>query len=153
MGMSAVLEEVAKTLKESEGFKHLDDLSLGLIDEAFYKRKGMLRISGRYYPFPKCDGKDCNEELVNVRYDCSIPIRQVATSCLNEVRNNVGAGADIDLIVVMGGSLEQYLDAVRDNYPSHKIVIVDNPLTAVCRGMYFGGGQYYSALMKSKKVA
>lgn len=153
MGMSAVLEEVAKTLKESEGFKHLDDLSLGLIDEAFYKDKGKLRISGRHYPFPVCNGLDCNGEKVNVKYDCSIPIRQVATSCLNEIRNSVGAGADIDLIVVMGGSHEQYLDAVRENYPGHKIEIVSDPLVAVCKGMFYGGLQYLTALKESQRVA
>ena len=153
MGMSAVLEEVAKTLKESEGFKHLDDLSLSLIDEAFYKHEGKLKISGRNYPFPKCQGKDCDGNLVNVEYDCAIPIRQVATSCLNEIRNNVGAGADIDLIVIMGGSHEQYLEAVKDNYPGHKIVIVAEPLIAVCKGMYFGGEQFYAAMMKNRQVA
>jgi len=153
MGMSAVLEEVAKTLKESQGFKHLDDLSLGLIDEAFYLHQGKLKISGRYYPFPKCEGKDCDGENVkNVHYDCNISIRQVGTSCLNEIRNSVGAGADIDLIVVMGGSHKQYLEAVKDNYPGHKVVIVDGPLTAVCRGMFYGGKQFY-ALLKSQKVA
>lgn len=150
MGMSAVLEEVAKTLKESEGFKHLDDLSLSLIDKSFYKHKGKLKISGRHYPFPKCKGQDCNGDEVNVQYDCSIPIRQVANSCLNEIRNSVGAGADIDLIVVMGGSHEQYLEAVKENYPGHKIVIVDDPLIAVCKGMYFGGEQFFNALQNSQ---
>lgn len=153
MGMSAVLESCAETLKNSEAFRQFDDISLSLIDEAFYKRKNEIRISGRGYPFPTCKNVDINNKPVNVIFDCKPGIRQIASSCLQEVRNNVGAGADISLIVIMGGSHEVYLDAVKENYPNHNIVIVENPLTAVCLGMYAGGVQYQSALDEKGKVA
>ncbi|WP_445766827.1 ParM/StbA family protein [Rheinheimera sp.] len=148
MGMSAVLEAVQHELKSA--FPHLDTIPLQLIDEAFWKHPGELKISGRSYPFPICQGKDTKGEVTKVKYDVSGAISKVAESCIQSVRNSVGSGAEISLIVVMGGSYGVYLPEVKKAYPEHEIVIVQEPMTAVCRGMYYGGVQYMAALKRQK---
>lgn len=153
MGMSTVLESCAAALKVKGAFEYLDDLPRTLIDEAFYRHEGVIKISGKSYPFPTCNYEDINHNQVNIAFDCAPAIKQISYSSLQEVRNNVGAGSDVSLIVVMGGAHQVYLDAVKDNYPHHEIVIVDNPIVAVCFGMYFGGLQYFEAIQSTKEVA
>lgn len=146
MGMSAILESCVEFLSEHEAFKHLDDITLDLVDAAFFKHLGKLKVSGRSYTFPTSSTGD-------VKFDCEPTIRQITESCLQEVRNSVGSGADIEKIVVMGGSHSAYISAIKENYPYHDIVIVDEPITAVCRGMYYGGEQYFSAKKERENKA
>lgn len=144
MGMSAILESVVEYLSELDDFKHLDDISLDLVDSAFFKHKGKLRISGKEYDFPTHKSTKSN-------FDCEPTIRQITESCLQEIRNSVGSGADIVSIIIMGGGHEAYLSAIKDNYPHHEIIVVDEPLVAVCKGMYFGGSQYFDIKHSGKK--
>jgi hypothetical protein len=144
MGMSAILESCVEYLQELDEFKHLDDISLDLVDSAFFKHKGKLKISGRSYDFPT------NKEN-GVTFDCDSAIRQITENCLQEVRNSVGSGADIESVVVMGGGHTAYLNAIKTNYPNHEIIIVEEPLVAVCKGMYYGGTQYYTLKNQGKK--
>lgn len=147
MGMSVVLDEVHKELKKS--FVHLDSIPMHIIDEAFWKHPGYIKISGKRYPFPVCNkGRDYDGNETKISFDVSGVINKVTVSCLQAVRNNVGAGAEIGLILVMGGSNEVYLPEVKKAYPEHRIVIVQDPMVAVCRGMFFGGQQYFAALAK-----
>ncbi len=147
MGMSAVLQEVQQALKPA--FPHLDAIPLQLIDDAFWRHPGQLKISGKSYPFPVCSKADAEKIGSKVQFDVTTAIQKIATACLQHVRNNVGAGAEISRIVVMGGSHAVYLPEVRKTFPEHQIVVVDEPLTAVCRGMYFGGVQYHSLKKKA----
>ena len=144
MGMSAVLEETQKSLKGA--FPHLDSIPLHLIDDSFWKNPGEIRISGRSYPFPVCNGKLKNGDGTKISFDASAAIKSVSVSALQEVRNSVGAGADINLILVMGGPNAVYLESVKKTFPEHEVSVVDDPITAVCRGMYFGGVQYANAI-------
>lgn len=150
MGMSAILEEVAKSLKSA--FQHLDMIPLSLIDDAFWKHPGIIKVSGRNYPFPVCEGVDCEGNKTKITFDVSTDINKVVVSCLQSVRNSVGAGAEIAKIIVMGGSHNVYLPEVKRSFPEHDVVIVDRPMTAVCEGMYHGGVQYLAAL-KRKNAA
>lgn len=146
MGMALVLEEVQRELKSA--FPHLDAIPLSLIDEAFWLHPGILKISGKSYPFPICNGVDINGRETKIKFDVSSAINKVAVSCLQNIRNNVGSGADISLILVLGGSHGVYLPEVKRSFPEHEIVIVDDPITAVCRGMYYGGVQYFAAVKR-----
>lgn len=147
MGMSLVLEESMAVLKKA--FVNLDTIPMHVVDEAFWKHPGYINISGRRYPFPRCvDGKDYDGNDTKIKFDATGAINKVAASCLQTIRNNVGAGAEIGLILVMGGSHKVYLDEIKKTYPEHRIEIVSEPMTAVCRGMYFGGLQYLAALQK-----
>jgi plasmid segregation protein ParM len=146
MGMSTILETCVEHLSQVEGFKHLDDITFDLVDAAFFKHKGKLKISGKAYEFPVHDDKN------GVSYDCESVIKQITSNCLQEVRNSVGAGADIEKIIVMGGGHQAYLSAIKENYAHHEIVVVDDPLTAVCTGMYFGGIQFFQLKSKQEQV-
>lgn len=149
MGMSALLEACVEHLSQVDAFKHLDDITYDLVDAAFYKNKGELKISGRRYDFPTHSSKSVDA------FDCEPVIKQITANCIQEVRNSVGAGADIEKIIVMGGGHEAYLTAIKENYPYHTIEIVKNPLVSVCEGMFFGGEQYFAMQqkLKAEKVA
>jgi plasmid segregation protein ParM len=149
MGMSAVLEEVQKALKGA--FGHLDSIPLHLIDDAFWRNPGVIKISGKEYPFPICQQKLVSGQDTKVSFDATGATKSVAVAAMQEVRNSVGAGADINLILVMGGPNSVYMSEVKRTFPEHDIVVIDDAITAVCRGMYFGGVQYMSAL--SRKTA
>lgn len=150
MGMSNVLEEISKSLKPA--FPHLDNIPLNLIDDAFWRHPGEIKISGKSYPFPKCDGVDSNEKVTKVRFDVTPAINKVTSACLQLIRNNVGSGADVHLIVLMGGSHKVYFAEVQKVFPEHEIVVVNDPHIAVCLGMFYGGAKYAQA-MKKKTAA
>ena len=69
---------------------------------------------------------------------------------VTKLKNVVGNGGDIDLIILMGGACNIYKEALQDAYPDHDIVVLQNPITSICRGMHLGGIQYYRALKKSQ---
>jgi plasmid segregation protein ParM len=150
LGMSAVLSSVARVLKMA--FPDLDSIPLEQIDEAFWKHKNHIRISGRKYPFPVCNGKDLDGKDVNIKFDVRSAINSVTSSAMTATVNKVGSGGDVDLILLMGGPFEVFLPAVKEAFPTHNVVVVDSPATAICIGMYYGGLQYYKAT-RNKKVA
>lgn len=134
-----------------QAFPKANRIPIDIIDHAFWKTPGVLTISGRRYPFPVCEGKDCDGEPVNVRYDARPVIDSFTKAALTEVRNCAGTGEDIQLILLFGGPAGVYLPAVQSAYPDHKIHVLQNSLTAVCEGMYFGGVQYLKQSAKSSK--
>jgi plasmid segregation protein ParM len=150
-GMSAVLASVARVLKVA--FPDLGSIPIEQIDEAFYKHKDHIRIAGRKYPFPVCVGKDVSGKDVDIHFDVRSAISNVTGSALTSTQNKVGAGGDIDLILLMGGPHEVFLNAVKEAYPAHEITVVKNPLTAICTGMYYGGLQYYAATQLKNTAA
>lgn len=150
-GMSAVLASVARVLKMA--FPDLGAIPLEQIDEAFYKHGDHIRISGRKYPFPVCQGKDLNGNEVDVHFDVRPAILNITSAALTSTLNKVGSGGDIDLILLMGGPHKVFLPAVQEAYPTHEIVIVRSPLTAICAGMYYGGLQYYAATQRKIQAA
>ena len=145
LGMSVILENCEDALRGSPGLDGIDDITQTQIDRAFYAEKGILNIGSRALPFPICRKKDQNGNAVEIEYDCSKVIAYVTTTAMQAVRHSAGAGADIRAIVVMGGAHSVYMDAVREAYPSHDIIVVEEPLIAVCKGMVEGGRQYYEA--------
>ena len=151
MGFSTVLEAIAVSLKSV--FPRMGLLPLSLIDEAFWLNKGILTVAGRSYPFPKCSGKDVNGESVDITFDVSSEIKYVTRAAISEVRNSARSGVDIELILLMGGPHAVYLDELREAYPDHTIVVVKNPLTAICEGLYIASVQYSQSRQKQKGAA
>lgn len=144
LGMSTVLREVSERLKEAFS---LDKLSLDQVDNAFWKHPGKFKIFGKDYSFPVCDGDH------GKTFDCTSTISQATGNAVTAMRNTVGDGADIGLIILMGGAAYTYLPAIEAAYPDHKIIVLENHLTAVCEGMYWGGIEYFKQLQKSKGAA
>lgn len=151
LGMSSVLSACAKILRTA--FPSLNDFPLEKIDEAFYKNDGFIRISGKKYPFPVCKGKTVEGKNVDVFFDLRPAIEGVTKNAVTKLKNVVGNGGDIDIIILMGGPCLVYKEALEQAYPDHEIVVLNNAITSVCLGMHLGGVQYFKALQKKKKSA
>jgi plasmid segregation protein ParM len=145
-GMSAVLESVSQRL--TLAFGGMSDIPIERIDEAFWKNKNFIRIAGRKYPFPICSGKDMDDNEVDIHFNVKNSISDVTRSAITKLVNKVGNGGDVDVILLMGGSWEVYLPALKEAYPAHNIIILKEPIRSVCLGMYFGGVQYYALKQK-----
>lgn len=151
LGMSAVLSDCAKALRSV--FPALNDFPIEKIDEAFYKNNGFIRISGKRYPFPLCEGKTLDGKKVDIRFDLNPTIDNVTRNAVTKLKNIVGNGGDIDLILLMGGPNQVYIKSLKEAFPDHEIIVLDDPLRSVCEGMYFAGLQYYNALVNSLKAS
>lgn len=149
LGMNKVLSACSNALRSA--FPSLSEFPMELIDEAFYKNKGIIRISGNKYPFPKCSGKDAANESTTVNFDVQPEIDRVTKNAVTNMKNIVGDGGDIDIVIMMGGVVDVYYKSVQESYPLHKIIVLENAITAICIGMYLGGLQYYQAISKAKK--
>lgn len=144
-GMGVLINEIwERSLKAA--FPRADKMPTEVIDQAFWKTPGVLRISGRKYSFPKCDGKDMDGNDVGVRFDAKTTIDSFTQAAMTAVKNIAGTGTDIDQIILFGGPAHTYLAALQIAYPDHTIHVLQNHLTAVCEGMYLGGLQYVKQL-------
>lgn len=144
-GMGVLITEVwERSLKSA--FPRADKLPTEVIDQAFWKTPGILRISGRKYPFPRCFGKDADGNDVSVSFDAQTVIDSFTHGAMTSLKNIAGTGTDIDLIILFGGPAHTYKAALEAAYPDHTILVLSNHLTAVCEGMYLGGLQYVKQL-------
>lgn len=151
MGFSSVLESVADSLKSA--FPNMGAIPLEIIDSAFWQEKGVLSVAGTRYPFPLCEGVDVDGNPVKARFDVRDKIAYCTRNAISALKNSVREGADVELILVMGGPHAVYMDELRAAYPDHKIVVLDNSLTAVCEGIYIAAMQYFSLKQKQKGAA
>lgn len=55
------------------------------------------------------------------------------------VKNAIGSGADIDVIVIGGGGATLYAEAFRRKFPKHQVVLLDHPAYANVRGFHILG--------------
>ncbi|WP_240224677.1 hypothetical protein [Rheinheimera hassiensis] len=157
-GMGTVIEQVSAGLKSA--FPKLDRIPNDVIDAAFWKHPGTIRISGRAYPFPVCDGKDIDKRDVAVKFNVRPNIDQITRTAVTQIRNQAGSGADIDVILLFGGPATHYKEALSQAYPDHEIVMPTaggqwdaNSLTVVCEGLYWGGVQYAKRVKESVGAA
>lgn len=142
-GMSTVLRAVADELKTV--FK-LDRLSTELVDDGFWRHPGKIRLFGKEYSFPVC------EDEHGISFNCLPAINAATDAAVTDMRNLVGDGADIQLIILMGGAAGVYQSAVEKAYPRHQVITLENSLTAICEGMFYGGTEYAKQLEASKEV-
>lgn len=133
-GFSTVLEEIRPAL--AKAFK-LSTISNDMIDAAFWKHPGKIKVRGKLYPFPVCKGVTVDGEATNVTYDVTRQIETATQLGINYVRNLVGDGSDIDLFVQFGGSINAYAPALKAAYPENKIITLDDHLTTVVKGLYY----------------
>lgn len=157
-GMGSIISAVAGALKTA--FPRIDRIPNEIIDAAFWKHPGVLKISGKRYPFPLCQGKTADGEETPVHFNLQPQIDQITRNAVTQIRNTAGSGADIDMILLFGGPAQHYKDALQNAYPDHYIITPsDNEkkwqadsLTVVCEGLYRGGVQYAQARAR-KRVA
>jgi len=137
-GVSVILKDIQKEL--SEAFS-LTQFPIDIIDAALWKTPGEIKVHGEKYPFPKCTGKTLSGEDTDVTFDVTKQLEHAPRAAATELRNVIGDGADIDLFIGLGGPISHYLGAIKEAYPRHKFVVLDNPITAVAEGLYYGALQ------------
>ncbi|MCE2571776.1 hypothetical protein [Motilimonas eburnea] len=136
-GLNKILSAVSDAAKPVFGL----DLLYDTIDRAIYQKHKVLSIAGRKYPFPRCEGKfqDGTPALFGnkpISFDFSADIKRVTDSASDSLRNNVGDGQDIDLILVTGGPAEVYLKSISELYPLHAVELVPNSIVANALGIH-----------------
>jgi hypothetical protein len=52
------------------------------------------------------------------------------------IRNNVGVGEGLDVVIVSGGGAGFYLPAIKNHYPNHEIATLPSPALANVRGFH-----------------
>jgi plasmid segregation protein ParM len=132
-GFSTVLEEIRPTLSKAFG---LTSITNDVIDAAFWKHKGVVKVRGKKYPFPVCEGKTIDDKNTSVSFDVRSQIKSSTQIAANFVRNLVGDGSDVDLFVLFGGSIPSYVPAITKAYPENEIVVLDDNLTTVVMGLF-----------------
>lgn len=62
--------------------------------------------------------------------------RNVSEEAAQAIKNKVGAGTDIDVIVMTGGGVALYAQAVRSKFPKHSVILLEEPAFANVRGFH-----------------
>ena len=68
------------------------------------------------------------------------------------VKNSVGSGTDIDVIILAGGGAALYADAVKEKFPKHKVITQPNPALANVRGFHVVGEMLAKSLGQAMKL-
>ena len=124
-GMSAILSAMGEAISRKLGTQ-LSDYSG--IDDAL--RSG---TNPRFY------GKEFDlAEFVEIG-------KAKARQFVAVLANKVGNGVDIDNIILVGGGARFFLEVIQEKYPSHQIVIAEDPVFANVRGFQFAGEQFMNA--------
>lgn len=144
-GMSKIIESVADQAAKVFG---VDKVINEVIDKAFYLPEKAIKMKGRHYPFPICEGQDINGEDVKYNYNFTGAISRITKEACNAIQNSVGDAQDVDLILLVGGPANLYLQSLKEVYPDHRIIVVKNNLQAVCIGLHIAGLMKFNSLAK-----
>jgi plasmid segregation protein ParM len=77
----------------------------------------------------------------------------VLTEAAQAIKNAIGSGADIDIILVAGGGASLYAKAIQDKFPSHQLVTVLSPAFANVRGFHLIGDNFALSAHRAAKLA
>lgn len=75
----------------------------------------------------------------------------VISEAAQAIKNSVGAGSDIDVIVMSGGGAALYAAAVADKFPRLKVVTLDQPALANVRGFQILGERLAGSLVRATR--
>lgn len=133
-GMSSVLKAVAEESKRKEGWETDVSLLVKLLEEHF-------RL-GRPY------------NVYGVERDVSNyigPGKAIINEAVAALGNSVGDGADIQNIILSGGGAVLYLDAIKEKFKHHKIIVMENPVFSNVRGFQLAGEQQLLRAIRAKR--
>ena len=117
-GMSGYLRKVAKSIVKSKGLSSGQESSIvRLLDQAMISG-GKFLLTGK--PFD-----------IEPHLKAGQPVLEQAAQA---VRNNVGAGLGIDLIIVSGGGAKFYAPFVSEKFPNHVLVSLPSSSMANVNG-------------------
>lgn len=111
-----------------------------IIDQAFQKKS--LRIFKDTFDFPTHEGV----------FDCIPVIDSVCKDAVGVLVNKVNSALDISEILVCGGPAKDYVRTLKETFPRHDIVLIENHDVAVCLGFMELAYQIHGAL-QSRKAA
>jgi plasmid segregation protein ParM len=136
-GMGVVMRAIADELKKSGNVGDVGVSELvRKIDESI--RSGQpLRLFGKDFDIrqARLAGQAIIEEAVQA------------------IKNSVGSGADIDVVVLVGGGADFYAQSVRDKFPHHETILLDSPAMANVTGFHLMGEQIMSSSLRTQAAA
>lgn len=118
-GMSAALRHVARSIIKEQGATGGESEIVRLLDRSLSSNRPMT-IAGRQV--------DMGKHLSAAD--------DVFDEAAQAIRNHVGAGHAIELILVTGGGASLYLPALQRKFPSHNVRAVRDPAMANVRGFH-----------------
>jgi plasmid segregation protein ParM len=135
-GMSAVIKAIAEAAKKKEGWSADTGMLTRMLDEHFRDGKPFI-VYG-------------NEHNVDDYVGAGKGVINEAVAAL---ANSVGDGADIHNIILAGGGAMLYLDAIKEKFPRHKILVMDNPVFSNVRGFQLAGEQQTVLRLRRDRMA
>lgn len=120
-GVSKVLRSLADSVSAKFGIKYEN---LGALDAGLRRRK--IRVNGQV--------ETLEEHIKNTR--------AVLEGSVNYMRNLVGAGTDIDNIILLGGGSHIFRKTIETYYPNHTLHILEDAQLANVKGFQLAGEQF-----------
>lgn len=135
-GMGAVLRAIADDIIKKNGYDAQPAEVVRLIDRALVSGRG-LEMYGT--PLDLKDymaaGNDVIEEAAQA------------------VKNNVGSGSDIDVILLSGGGASIYYQAIASKFPMHRVELLASPALANVRGFQLIGEKVGRSRVRATQAA
>ena len=85
-----------------------------------------------------------NGDLVNVN-DYTAKASQIFDGAITELQNSIGTMKDIDNIILVGGGATYLQPILQKSFPKHPIILVEDPLFSIVRGLHLAGEQFATA--------
>lgn len=134
-GMNAYLREVAKSVIKASGVAAGESAVVRMLDKSLMSGKD-FRLTGRKIDI-----------LPHLEAGHSV-LEQAAQA----VRNHVGVGEAIDVVIVVGGGAETYAPWIRKQFPTHEVATIDEPALAVVRGFHQLGEWVAASAQRAKST-
>ena len=117
--MSGFLREVAKSVIKDTGFEVNESAVVRILDRAMINGGG-FRLAG-------------NDIDLEPHMKAGF---QVLEEAAHAVKNNIGSGQEIDLIILSGGGAQLYGPWIQKEFPHHEMVTLPDPALANVRGFH-----------------
>ena len=118
-GMSGFLREVAKTVIETSGIPETESAVVRMLDQHMING-GEFRLAGKLIDISK------HTQAGNT----------ILEQAAQAIKNNIGVGGSIDLIIISGGGAKLYAPWIQKQFPHHEIITLPAPALANVRGFH-----------------
>ena len=118
-GMSGFLREVAKSVISASGIPESESAVVRMLDN-YLINGGEFRLAGKLIDISK------HTDTGNM----------ILEQAAQAIKNNIGVGGSIDLIIVSGGGAKLYAPWIKKQFPHHEIITLPSPSLANVRGFH-----------------
>lgn len=133
LGVSAILSKVAKTIIKDKYAEMPEHVLVRAIDESLVSEQPLM-LYGAQFDYAPFMGHGL----------------QVAHDAAQAIRNAIGIGHEIDVIVITGGGGPLYEEAIKKAFPRHPVVLLEQPAYANVRGFHILGEQIARSMSMAK---